>query len=208
MINLTLFAGFANRGDLSCFLIGMLFAEFHIRKKIFGATPSKEIDMDSRPVALNIFRGGVWILVLVVGIWMASIPITQGNYGSSTPGYRTISKLIPLNDNVMSIGMALMFLGIYKLPSLQAFFSSTLMCYLGDISFSLYLIHWPILAAGAWNMVPVLQRVTGGHSEAGFLLAMAVTTPLMLWASDLFWRLVDLPSIRFAKQLEKQLFVS
>ncbi|KIX97944.1 uncharacterized protein Z520_06022 [Fonsecaea multimorphosa CBS 102226] len=208
LVNMVLYAGWANRGDLSCFLVGMLFAEFHIRKKLFGASQNNNIDMGGRSAAFKIIRSGLWTLVLVSGIWLASIPIAQGDYGSSTPGYRTISKIIPLNDNVMSIGMALMLLGIYKLPLLQAFFSSSLMCYLGDISFSLYLIHWPILAAGAWNMVPVMQTVTRGQKEVGFLLALMITTPLMLWASDLFWRLVDLPSIRFAKRLEKQLIVS
>ena len=139
---------------------------------------------------------------------MASISIAQGDYGSSTVGYRTISKIIPLNDNAMSIGMALILLAVYKLPLLQAFFSDSLMCCLGNISYSLYLIHSPILAAGARNMVAVMQWVTGGQSEVGFLLALLVTTLLMLWTSDLFWRLVDLPSIRFARGLEAQLIVS
>lgn len=208
LVNLVLYAGWANRGDLSCFLVGMLFAEFHIRKKLFSANQNNDIEMSGRQVTLKIICSGLWTLVLLIGVWMASIPIAQGDYGSSTPGYRTISKIIPLNDNVMSIGMGLMLLGIYKLPLLQTFFSSSFMCYLGDISFSLYLIHWPILAGGAWNMVPIMQRVTRGQSEVGFSLALVVTTPLMLWASDLFWRLVDLPSIRFAKRLERQLIVS
>src|ERR1700710_722403 len=120
---------------------------------------------------------------------MASIPVTKGSYGSSTPGFRNISKMIPLTDNVMAVGMELVLLGIYKLPLLQGFFSSPFFCYLGQISFSLYVIHWPIIAAGGWNLVPILQRVTG-HLEAGFFLAFVIITPLMLWAADVFWRLV------------------
>lgn len=223
--SLALYAGWANRGDLGCFLVGMLFAEFHIRKKLLSGTATTESRLNkttitstnctnittttmSKSLLTKIISTGAWTVVLGAGIWMASIPITKGNYGSSTPGYRTIATVIPLNESVMSIGMALLFWGIYKLPLVQRFFSSAAMCYLGNISFSLYLIHWPILAGGGWNVVPLVQKkLTPGHDEVGFVLAFVVATQLMLWASDLYWRVVDLGSIRFAKGLERQLFV-
>ena len=67
----------------------------------------------------------------------------------------------------------------------------------GVYSYSLYLLHRPIqlvfepLAreAAAWPGLDALGAPPG-------LLVMAATTPLVLWASRLFYRCVEAPSIR------------
>jgi hypothetical protein len=55
-----------------------------------------------------------------------------------------------------------------------------------------------------------MRNLTGNGStgaRCGFILAFPLVTVPVLWAADLVWRFVDLPSIRLAKRLEKQFFL-
>jgi peptidoglycan/LPS O-acetylase OafA/YrhL len=63
--------------------------------------------------------------------------------------------------------------------------------WLGSRSYSLYLIHEPIVVGIAFLL--------GGHESVILLFSIAV--PLSLIAADLFWRLIESPSIRFARAL-------
>lgn len=202
---LIFFSAWCMRREVTTFLAGMIIAELHLRRQ-----QSKSISLTPSRVYRLIF-GGMWVFILFVGLWMASIPHTHGSYGSSTPGYRTIAKLIPWNAYVFSTGAILIIWSISNIEILQKLFSTSFFHYLGQISFSLYLVHWPILAAGGWEVAPVIWRITGTTTgfryDLGFLLAFLVLAPFVVWAADLFWRFVDLPCIRFAKQFEKELSV-
>lgn len=43
--------------------------------------------------------------------------------------------------------------------------------------------------------------------ELGFTVAASLTIIMVIWASDVFWRLVDMPCVKFAKWLEGKVFV-
>ena len=193
------------RREISAFLAGMVIAELHLRKQQIVAlslTP---------PRIHKLLSTSFWVLVFVAGLWLASIPHTHGSYGSSTWGYVTISKLIPWNSNLYNIGAVLIVWGVSNLPWLQKIFTLSVSRYLGEISFALYLVHWPLVAAFGWNLVPAVWRFTGSSTiaqyETGWALSYLFILPIVLWISDLFWRFVDMPCIRFAKQFEKQLSV-
>lgn len=38
--------------------------------------------------------------------------------------------------------------------------------------------------------------------ELGFFFAALIITCEVIWAADVFWRLVDIPAVRFARWLE------
>lgn len=202
---LIILSAWCMRREISCFLAGMIIAELHLRHNNAKVQQSTKMTWKSFGVSCQ------WSVVFILGIWLASIPHTHGSYGSSSLGYTTIAAVIPWNSNVYNIGAVFMVLAISKLPLLQYIFASSLPQYLGKISFALYLVHWPILAAWGWNFVPVMWKLTGSDTpvryEFGFGLAVICVTPVVLWAADLCWRLVDINSIRFAKHLETLLVV-
>jgi peptidoglycan/LPS O-acetylase OafA/YrhL len=191
------------RREISMFLAGMILAELHLCRQ---PSASKSF-VPSR--LRRLVSEVAWFLVFVIGLYMSSIPHTRGSYGSSTPGFRTISKIIPWNSNVYSIGAVLIVWGITNITLLQRLFTMSVFHYLGQISFALYLVHWPILAGGGWALVPAIWKITGNSTdtryEVGFGLGFLVLVPVVLWAADLYWRFVDVPCIRFARRFEAEL---
>ncbi|KAH8648267.1 acyltransferase 3 [Tricladium varicosporioides] len=198
---LIFFAAWCDLRDISCFLAGFAMAELHVRR--LAMTRADRKSTRSGTIILSFLRLGI----LLAGIWLASIPHTHGSYGSSSFGYQTITKLIPRNSNNYNIGAVLIVFAIDYTPVLQSLFSMWIPQYLGKISFALYLVHWPILAAWGWSMVPNMWKFTGKDSdiayEFGFWLAVVIVTPVIFWAADICWRVVDLNSIWFAKEFER-----
>jgi peptidoglycan/LPS O-acetylase OafA/YrhL len=108
-----------------------------------------------------------------------------------------------------------------KISGLRSFFENRFNQYLGRISFALYLVHGPILnilgdrlyAAVGWvnesnqeglsgwvNLMPLPKTGPKGL-ELSLILPQIVLLPLTLWIADAVTRLVDTPSVNFAKWL-------
>ncbi|KAI1138417.1 acyltransferase family-domain-containing protein [Hypoxylon sp. FL0543] len=114
---------------------------------------------------------------------------------------------------------------IPRIPWLKRFFETRPCQYLGRISFGLYLVHGPIL----WTLGDRLYTATGWYQEAqlahlpqwanmfklpkfgplglelSFLAPHIVLLPFTLWLAEIFTRLVDEPSVRFAQLLYRRL---
>ena len=187
----------------SLFLAGMAMVEAHVLKQ------HHQLQRCSPARLSHTIITGMCCIILALGLWMASIPHTHGSYGSSTLRFCTTPRLISWTSNIYSIGAVPVVWSISQLKLLQTLFSTSFFSYLGRISFALYLIHWPMLAAWGWDLVPAVWRITGRSTnaqyEAGFVLSFAILCPFMVWAADLFCRFVDEPCIRFAKAFEKDL---
>ncbi|KAK6580836.1 hypothetical protein PZA11_006324 [Diplocarpon coronariae] len=108
---------------------------------------------------------------------------------------------------------------------LKAFFETSFNQYLGRISFSLYLIHGPIL----WTLGDRLYCAVGWYKEAheefipdwvnkfpishngplglepAFLVPHLILLPLTLWASEIATKIIDAPSNRFAQWTYRQI---
>ncbi|KAH6696637.1 acyltransferase family-domain-containing protein [Leptodontidium sp. MPI-SDFR-AT-0119] len=192
------------RYDIGCFLCGMLMAEQHVRSARSRSVPTS--------MGGKIVSTFSWSAVLLVGFWLASIPHTHGSYGSHTYGFQIISAVIPWGSNVFVAGSILIVWAIANLPLLQRIFTSPILHYLGQISFALYLVHWPILAIWGWRLQPTIWKLTGNDTEfnhaVGFAISLVCITPVALCVADLFWRAVDIRCIKFAKRFETELVVT
>lgn len=57
--------------------------------------------------------------------------------------------------------------------------------------------------------MPTIWKICGDVDESNlsfvlaWLLGACVVVPMSFWAADLFWRLVDIPCIKFAKWVEQ-----
>jgi peptidoglycan/LPS O-acetylase OafA/YrhL len=81
--------------------------------------------------------------------------------------------------------------------------SSRLPVYLGKISFSLYLLHWPIICSLSFGMMYLLKVRMGIDYLQALGATAVVTLSVTLIASGLLERFVDRPAIRAADSVAR-----
>ena len=209
------------RWDVVMFLFGMLMAEADLingtweepAHQISVAT-DKQIRIRFTPggkVVANISRRRFWIAVFLLGLYIGSSP----NLGYKwTPGYMWLWHITPKTYGEphrfpQTIGAALIVFGINRSPDIQKLFTNRLSQYLGKISYSFYIVHGPILHSIGYSIMPTIWNITGKETNVqycfGFLIGWLICLSLSIWAGDLFWRAVDIPSVKFARVLEDRL---
>ncbi|KAK4144177.1 acyltransferase family-domain-containing protein [Dichotomopilus funicola] len=129
--------------------------------------------------------------------------------GAETPGWVYLTSLIPQwwtdeHRYWQSAGAILFVYAVGRSRGWQRFFTLPAMQYLGRISYALYLMHGPVMHTAGYAIHRWAWGVTGteGAYEAGFALAAVVIVPVVIWAADVFWRVVDAPVVRLAKWVE------
>ena len=124
-------------------------------------------------------------LVFVLGFYLSSYP----SFGEALPG--TIYRFLPPSYAVIYHIAGAFFLtaGVLGCKTLQRFFSGKVFRYLGKISFSLYLLHFPVIASfSCWFFLEFSKRL-GYHLTAG--LDFLLTTALVLAVSTLSWKYLE-----------------
>jgi peptidoglycan/LPS O-acetylase OafA/YrhL len=93
-----------------------------------------------------------------------------------------------------------------QLKYLQSIFTTPGAIYLGNISYALYLTHNLCLRILEPRVVPWLDDVFGKATywqrQLSWLGGLALFLPIVICVADLFWRVVDTPSVKFARWLE------
>lgn len=101
-----------------------------------------------------------------------------------------------------SIGAVLMVAGILGFRPAAKILSKKIFAYLGKLSFSIYLLHWPIICSFSFWAVQKSFLYTNKHFTS--LVIAYVLTCIVIWIlSVLFYRFVDKPSIQFSSWLAK-----
>jgi peptidoglycan/LPS O-acetylase OafA/YrhL len=111
-----------------------------------------------------------------------------------------------------------------RIPWLKGFFETRFCQFLGRISFSLYLVHGPILWTLADRIYAAVGWVTEEHRttipqwvdkfplpksgpmglEPAFLLPHIILLPITFWLAEIVTRAIDEPSIRFTTWLYRR----
>lgn len=190
---------FNAKWEPATFLNGVLLAELSFQRPKY-----MKLDFFRDRLTTRIF----WGFLFVFGIYAGSHP-QKGP--AESPGYRTLMSYVPSwydkDKEVfwLAIGGAILVFALEHAKFLQDIFTTRFAQYLGDISFSLYMLHFQIMCTMGHWLVPKCMNVTGGWSNGelgfatGMVLAMMVLMPVMFWASDVFSRLVDVKCVKFAK---------
>ncbi|KAK3684865.1 acyltransferase [Podospora appendiculata] len=204
----------SDRWEMLLFYAGMLLAERDIVRAGAlkaaaggGELLGEETARRSRPLR------AWWAAVSILALYLMSQP-DQG--GEETPGWVVLTGLVPewWSDKYrywQSAGAVLFVLAVGRSPGWQRFFNTAVVQYFGKISYAIYLMHGPVMHTVGYAIERKVWSYTGVEGSAynvGFVLASVFVVPVVVWVSDVFWRLVDAPVVRFSKWAETRCSVS
>ncbi|KAM4065406.1 acyltransferase family protein [Hirsutella rhossiliensis] len=200
-----------SRWDLLLFVCGMLLAEWDLIRGAHTAPPAlpqdeKEVEKPSRSPWARLF----WSLASILGLYLLCQP---DDGGENTPGWRRLTSMIPEwweeeeYRYWQSVGAFVFVAAVGHSRGWQRFFNLAPVQYLGKISYALYLMHGPAMHTVGYHFENWAYSLTGveGHwYTVGFVLGACFCVPTVIWWADVFWRAVDVPSVKFAKWVEKR----
>ncbi|TVY67368.1 hypothetical protein LSUE1_G009461, partial [Lachnellula suecica] len=166
--------------------------------------------------------------MLLISVILSGVPSHVNDLGILTgaPGWYYLAFLKPeaiwdLKWFYLCVAAVCFVTCVPRIWWLKAFFETSFNQYLGRISFSLYLVHGPILwtlgdrlyVAAGWykeshelnipglvNLFPLSEAGPLGL-EPRFLLPHLILLPLTLWISEMVTKLGDEPVVRFSQWL-------
>ncbi|KAI1803180.1 acyltransferase family-domain-containing protein [Daldinia bambusicola] len=185
------------RWDLALFISGMALAEIEVILK-----------KPKNPLARKVVNA-LLILSMILGLFLCGYP---RDHNTQTPGYMWSKYVWPFSAYRrrywLAIGAMLLVGPMVFLPSVQSIFLTRPARYLGRISFALYLVHGlGNRTIGKW-LLETCWAYIGKEGLWPYGVSFTVSTllyfPLVIWASDVFWRGIDVPSTKFARWMEKK----
>lgn len=174
------------------------------------------------------FKELVFYTFLVISIYLGGVPSNSSELQElkSTAGWYYLSFLKPqavFDYKWFYLFWAATFLVVStsRISWLKNFFEAPFNQYLGRISYSLYLVHGPVLwilsdrlyVATGWsrdvhmnglpNWINILPLSKGGPLglELSFLIPHLVILPVTLWLAEIVTKLIDKPSVKFAQRV-------
>lgn len=205
------------RWEVVLFLSGLLLAEMDLINGIWdtpsSSEPLTEKHANAGPVRQFVHRrhNELWIVAFILGLYIGSSPNSGYPY---TPGFGWLVKITPApypepHRFPQTIGAVLIVASINNCKGIQKVFVNPLSHYLGQISYAFYIVHGPILHGFGYVLMYNIWGITGRETNfqflAGGFLGWCICLPIALWLADIFWRAVDLPSVKLARQLENKL---
>ncbi|KAJ9298307.1 hypothetical protein DTO271G3_3912 [Paecilomyces variotii] len=171
----------------------------------------------------------IFYTLFAISVYLGGVPAHSTDLSAlrASPGWYYLSFLKPqavFDYKWFYLFWAALFLvaSIRHIPWLKSFFELRFNQYLGRISFSLYLVHGPVL----WILGDRLYAATGwtreSHAislpkgwvnrfelpktgplglELSFLLPHLILLPVTLWLAEIATKLFDEPSVRFSQWL-------
>lgn len=193
--------------EATLFLVGSILAELHLEcterdtYSSFSRAPESRMQK-ARAVSLFLF-----------GLFLASYPPHGAAKALFWGPFHWLANLI-VTDNAdadlyfyQTIASTILVYVANRSPSIQKLFTTPLAAYLGKTSFALYCVHQALINWFGYRTILLMWSFTGRDTlwryEAGIVLTFVFQTILSVWVADIFWRLVDAPSVGLTKRLEK-----
>ncbi|KAF9878891.1 hard surface induced protein [Colletotrichum karsti] len=205
------------RWDMAAFVGGTVLSELDIRR---ASDPDEDLLGYPRKTAAGHHKTGLarsvlsstatrW-LATFVALWLLSYPDAAAEW---TPGFVLLSSLvpryyIPLSGWMFyqSMGAILLLPCVLRSPVLVRLFEGRLAQYLGRISFSLYLVHGPVLhSLGFWLMPRLFENF--GRAQ-GYVIGWVVLMSVTLYLTNLWNKKIDGWSTTVGRRVERALLDS
>jgi len=103
-----------------------------------------------------------------------------------------------------AIGAVLVVAGLLSSGRMSRLFASDAFVLLGRLSFSIYLLHWPIICSIAFGMMYLLKVELGWEYQIAALVSFGASLVVTLAISWLFEKYVDRPSQKLAGHFAKE----
>lgn len=201
-----------SRWELMLFFFGMAIAELdHIRGAHVSppALPTEEKQEEKR----SLIRPFFWASLSILALYLMCQPDEDGE---GTPGWVYLFTLIPTWWGAekyrywQSFGAVLFVLSVGHSRRWQRFFNTGFVQYFGKISYAIYLMHGPAMHCMGYHWEKWAYSITGVEGywyNAGFVLGACFCIPTVVWWADVFWRAVDIPTVKFAKWFESKCII-
>ncbi len=171
----------------SAFLLGLILSDLVCHWESLIAQASKKLTIPA----------------LLIGLYLGSYPYIDPS--------DTIYDILDVSflglDSIVvnhTAGACLVMIALLGSPRLQRLFSSRLFLFLGEISFSLYLLHFTIMCSLSTYLFTQFTERFDYHTSV--LLSTLATLPVMLAASFVMYKYVDAPAIQCSKQIYHRFF--
>ncbi len=136
---------------------------------------------------INWIKKQKWLcwLIFLLGFYLSSYPSAGANLGGTIYGWIPIVMVVPYH----LAGALLLVAGVILTEPLQKFFGLTVFGKLGNISYSLYLVHFPIIATVGCGLFSILFGKLSYNLAA--LITFVVTTAVTLAVSAGFTKYIE-----------------
>lgn len=163
---------------LPMFALGSIMAVERPRLKQFGAR-----------ISAHELGGAMWGALILVALLLLN---SNWNLLAYTMDSERLAGLLPTARALILVGACMLMFITIEGP-MRKWLETPVLQWLGSRSFSLYLVHWPIIVTVA--------VVLGG--QPNILLSLAVAVPAFLITTEIFYRLVENPVKMLCRLLEK-----
>jgi peptidoglycan/LPS O-acetylase OafA/YrhL len=136
------------------------------------------------------------VFALLLSVYLCSHPKKNG---AQTPGFQFLAKYVPNNWEDYrywnSWASVLLVWAVTHSNVLSRLLEAPALQYLGNISFSMYLLHGPILHITAYPLIPMMWINGAFGNVGGFLIPTCfVVVPALFISADLFSRFAEILS--------------
>jgi peptidoglycan/LPS O-acetylase OafA/YrhL len=167
------------------FILGMALADMYVNK----------------PQLIQKIKQPFFYVLLVIGIVLGGFPTTSTDGTFYT--WLSLPRLAESENQslYMSIGALLIVMAVLSIGRLKKFMSSRLLSQLGKYTYSLYLVHQPIIYTVGAGLFVMFTGFMGYNRSVA--LAVLCTIPVVVIATYIFHRFIEIPSISFASYFEQ-----
>jgi peptidoglycan/LPS O-acetylase OafA/YrhL len=196
------------RWEMILFLAGFLIAQLDPMLVILEGRMQNKV--------IKTVYSGFMVMLLLLGLYIASYPPYDAEHA---PGFVWLANHVPSFYAWkpwywFSNGAILAVFAMSRIQSVKAIFCTSIMQYFGHISFAVYLVHLLIAYQFGTIFLYFLLNLTNNldrHNYPLFTFCFSLSTmyvyALVIWASDVWYRFIDIPSVEFAKWLERKLMM-
>ncbi|CAG8975906.1 hypothetical protein HYALB_00006524 [Hymenoscyphus albidus] len=161
-----------------------------------------------RQRAMQVF----WALNIISGLFIGS---WTNDHADEVWGIKYLSNHTPSPYQGQGVWFCLgafqIVIACTQLESLQNLFNHGIAQYLGGISYALYLTHNLCLTSLEPRVSPFLDSTFGKQTRMGrhlhWAVGLAIYLPIIICVSDIFWRAIDVPTVKLARWVESKCVV-